>query len=88
MIKGQCLVCGGQESVIEKNIRVLFFYELEGQKDRKIIMFKGVIESVMNKNVLIIDKNEILMFLIESLFILFFGCISVFNIIYNINSDV
>lgn len=46
---------------------------------RKIIMFKGVIESVMNKNVLIIDKNEILMFLIESLFILFFGCISVFR---------
>lgn len=87
MIKGQCPVCGGQESATEKNIRALFLYESEGQKDRKITMFKGAIESAMNKNVPTTDKNETLMFLIESLPISFSGCISASNIIYNINSD-
>ncbi|XP_065941722.1 uncharacterized protein [Magallana gigas] len=87
MIKGQCPVCGGQESATEKNIRALFLYESEGQKDRKITMFKGAIESAMNKNVPTTDKNETLMFLIESLPISFSGCISASNIVYNINTD-
>lgn len=86
MIKGQCPVCGGQESATVKNIRALFLYESEGQKDRKITMFKGAIESAMNKNVPT-DKNETLMFLIESLRISFSGCISASNSVYNINTD-
>jgi hypothetical protein len=87
MLKGQCPMCSGHESASEKNIRVVFLYTSDDQKDKKLTMFKDAIQQALKQTLPAKDQSSTIMFLIENLPISFSGCISASNSVYNINND-